>query len=402
MGKTFTVSQINKYTRNLLKEDLILRSEINVSGEISDLTIHRSGHGYFTLKEGGCQLRAAFFARQREKSSVVLKDGMQVNASGKIELYEVGGQYQLIVSSVKESGLGVLYERFLKLKENLEKEGLFDAENKQPIPFYPSTIGVITSETGAVIRDIVSTCRSRCKNVNIILLGAVVQGEAAPESIISALKKAEEINEIETVILARGGGSFEDLNCFNDESLARAIFAFKKPVISAVGHETDYTIADYVADVRAATPTAAAVIAVPDIKELERELSEKKYKLETLLQTKLGTCRLYLKSLLGRLKDFHPERFLQMRQQQLDRLYEQMTQRIEKSLQIKKETLSILKTKLKERNPSLPLEKGYAWIYDSSSKKVINSIAGLKKGGKIGLSLKGGKAEAVIENITAG
>lgn len=400
--KTFTVTEINKYTRNLIKGDLILRSELSVTGEISGLRQpNTSGHMYFSLKEGGCVIQSAFFNNQRKKCNVELKEGMQITANGKIDLYETSGQYQLIISSIKETNnLGILYEKFLKLKEQLEKEGLFSKEHKKALPYYPKTIAVITSETGAVISDIVATIRTRCPNVDILLFPTAVQGETAPESIIRALHQAEAINYIDTVILARGGGSFEDLNCFNDEDLARAIYAFNKPIISAIGHETDFTIADYTADERAATPTAAAILAVPDLNELKARLENDEYKIEMSIKLKFRTMSEYLISLKKRLSDLKPERLLQMRQQQLDTLYESLNVKIEIFLQKNKEQLALLKTKLKERNPSLPLEKGYAWIYDYGSNKVISSANDIEKGLLIGLSLKGGKAKARVEDIT--
>ena len=400
MAKIFKVSEINKYTRNLLKDDIILRSEIIVSGEISDLTVNaKSGHAYFTLKEGGCQIRAAFFVQYRKKSNLELKEGMQIDASGKIDLYEISGQYQLIVSSVKESGLGELYEKFIKLKEKLEQEGLFAQEAKRDIPFYPRNIAIITSETGAVIKDIVTTANNRCDNINLLLFSAIVQGEQAPDSIMHALKQAQQIGDIDVIILARGGGSFEDLNCFNDEMLARQIYECTIPIISAVGHDTDYTIADYVADVRAATPTAAAVIAVPDKNDLIRQLGELKYRLDTPVTSRINTAKLYLKSVLEKLKGLHPRHSLQMREQQLDRLYEQIQQKMERLMQLKKEKLSIMKTKLIERNPSLPLEKGYAWLYTEGN-KVIKDIAEISIGTQIGLAVKGGTAEATVNSIS--
>ena len=400
--KTFTVTEINKYTRNLIKGDLILRSELSISGEISGFKPpNSSGHMYFALKEGGCVIQTAFFNNQRKKCAVELKEGMQIIANGKIDLYETSGQYQLIISSIKETNnLGILYEKFLKLKEQLEKEGLFSKEHKKTIPYYPRNIAVITSETGAVIRDIVTTVKIRCANVNIILFPVTVQGDSAPESIINALCRAETIDEIDTVILARGGGSFEDLNCFNNEALARTVYKFKKPIISAIGHETDFTIVDYIADERAATPTAAAILAVPDLEDLQTRLENYEYKIEMCVKSKFRSLQEYLTSLKKRLTDLRPERLLQMRQQQLDNLYESLNIKIDILMQKKKETLALLKTKLKERNPSLPLEKGYAWIYNSESKKVISSVNDLSKDSLIELSLKDGKAKAIVESVS--
>lgn len=397
MEKIFTVSEINRYTKRVLKEDLILQNELTVSGEVSNLVLHSSGHAYFTLKEGGCQLRAAFFDSKRKRCKTVLQDGMKVSATGKIELYEVSGQYQIIVSSVKDTGLGALYEKFLKLKEQLEREGLFNSQYKKPIPYYPNKIVVITSETGAVIRDIIFTISLRAPNVALYLVPAMVQGDTAAKTIMHALEIAKQLNP-DTVIIARGGGSFEDLNCFNDEELARAIFTFPLPIISAIGHETDFTIADYVADLRAPTPTAAGMLAVPDIDELKKGLLKTRLRIETPIENILKQYRGNLKLLFNRLEDLKPERLLQMRAQELDRLYENLENRIAIKMGKFQERLNLLKAQLHGVDPSLPLKKGFARI-TSPTGEILKSCANFHMGDSVNLQLQDGSIKATVSEV---
>jgi exodeoxyribonuclease VII large subunit len=259
----YTVSDLNNYVKEILSYDYTLINA-TVTGEVSGVKMHSSGHIYFTLKDESASVKCAFFKPYSLKWRFKLKDGMKVSVKGKITLYERDGQFQINVTELEEDGLGALYIKLEELKKKLSNEGLFDEKYKKKIPQYVKRIGVVTSPTGAVFRDIVNVATRRCPDIQIMLAPVKVQGEEAPRSICTGIRVLDAISDIDVIIVGRGGGSFEELYCFNDEDVARTIFNCKKPVISAVGHETDYTIADFVADLRAPTPSAAAELAVFD------------------------------------------------------------------------------------------------------------------------------------------
>lgn len=270
--KPISVSELNHYVKGMLDEDALL-ADVSVSGELSNVKAASSGHVYFTLKDERCSIRCALFRTYRQSLTFEPRDGKKVVAHGRCSLYEAGGEYQLICDGLREDGVGRLYEEFEKLKAKLSAEGLFDAAHKRPLPFFPNRIGVITSPSGAVIQDIRNVAGRRFPGISIVLYPAPVQGQDAPPLIIKALRQAVAENKCDVLIIARGGGSFEDLFCFNDEALAREIYGSPIPVVSAVGHETDFTIADFVADRRAPTPSAAAELTVPEKSRMIAELS---------------------------------------------------------------------------------------------------------------------------------
>lgn len=272
MAAIFSVSQLTSYLRALLDGDEVLQ-RVLVQGEISNCRLHTSGHLYFTLKDQSSCLRAVMFRSRAQALLFRPTDGLQVVAQGSISVYERDGQYQIVVNSLQPAGLGSLYLAYEQLKQKLQAEGLFAASRKRPLPAFPQTIGIATSPTGAAVRDLLSIIRRRYPKVKIYLLPIAVQGAEAPASIIRALRLLGRLPEVDLIIVGRGGGSQEELWAFNDEGVARAIAACEKPVISAVGHENDYTIADFVADQRAATPSAAAELAVPVLWEVERNLA---------------------------------------------------------------------------------------------------------------------------------
>jgi exodeoxyribonuclease VII large subunit len=266
-----TVSELNALARTLVEENF---PEVNVLGEVSNLKRHGSGHVYFTLKDSDAQIKAVLFRSAAERVSFPLEDGMQVVASGRITIYEAYGSYQIVAHALERAGIGALELAFRRLMERLEKEGLFDPARKKPLPAYPFRIAVVTSPTGAAVRDIVSTIRRRWPPAEILLFPVAVQGSQAAPDIVRALSLVPSLPDLDVIILGRGGGSIEDLWAFNEEAVARAIYACPVPVVSAVGHETDFTIADFVADVRAATPTMAAEIAVPRLDEIVRRMDD--------------------------------------------------------------------------------------------------------------------------------
>ena len=287
------VSEVNEYVRQLLQNEPALR-KVRLRGEISNFKRHSSGHWYFTLKDERCRIAAVMFRQNAMRMSIRPMDGMSVIVSGQVGLYSEGGSYQITCDSMRPDGIGTLYQQFEALKNRLAAEGLFDEEHKRRLPYRPKKIAVVTSETGAVLHDICMVSRARDPGVPLVLVPVQVQGAGAAESIAQGIRRAAKIPEVEVVIVGRGGGSMEDLWAFNDERVARAIYNSEIPVISAVGHEPDVTIADYVADLRAATPSNAAELAVPDRQELQKKLQMMQASMQQSVQksVKLGRQRL--------------------------------------------------------------------------------------------------------------
>ena len=289
----YSVSQVNSYLGHLFREDFVLR-RIRVRGELSNVKYHSSGHIYFTMKDQGGTLAAVMFAGQRRGLSFELREGLKVVVTGSVEVYERGGVYQLYASSIEEEGRGDLYAEFLRLKRELEEMGMFAPEYKKPIPKYVSSVGIVTARTGAAIRDIINVSTRRDPYIRLVLYPATVQGERAADSIVRGIRTLDRYG-VDVIICGRGGGSIEDLWAFNEERVARAIFECETPVISAVGHETDFTIADFAADLRAPTPSAAAELAVPDIMQFLRDLQGDREALESAMRRKLDRYRAVLR-----------------------------------------------------------------------------------------------------------
>lgn len=329
----WSVAELTAYIKDLLESDAALIG-VQVSGEVSNLTYHGSGHVYFTLKDAQAQVSCAMF-RAQARLAPRLSEGQRIVATGDISVYPPRGSYQLVVQAVRAAGLGDLYQRFLQLKEALEKEGLFDPARKKPLPRFPETIAVVTSPTGAALRDILQTLQRRWNRGRVILVPAVVQGEQGPDSIMQALQQAE-ASGAELIILARGGGSLEDLWSFNEARVARAIAACALPIITGIGHETDITIADFAADVRASTPTAAAERAVPERAALEASLGEYERQLRNNLQY-----------------------FINFKRQVLDDYANRLEQAIGQRLRESRQLLDLLQAKLQGLDMRKLLERGY-------------------------------------------
>ena len=300
----YTVKQVNSYIRNMFTQDYML-SRIYVKGEVSNCKYHTSGHIYFSLKDESGAIACVMFAGQRGGLAFRMCDGQQVVALGSVDIYERSGTYQLYAKEIRLDGEGVLYERFQALKKELEEMGMFAPEYKQPIPAYAQRVGIVTAPTGAAVRDIMNIAKRRNPYVQLILCPAKVQGEGAAESIARGIRMLGAM-EVDVLIVGRGGGSVEDLWAFNEEEVARAIFECPVPVISAVGHETDTTIADYVADLRAPTPSAAAELAVYDYARLEQKMREYEAKLSGLLQQRAAFARLCVEKYEAKLRSLHP------------------------------------------------------------------------------------------------
>ncbi|MDY7563635.1 exodeoxyribonuclease VII large subunit [Pseudomonas sp. RTC3] len=347
--EVLTVSQLNGRARVLL-EDVF--SNIWVEGEISNLSRPASGHVYFTLKDSGAQVRCALFRQSAARVRQVLKDGLAVKVRGKVSLFEGRGDYQLILDTVEPAGEGALRLAFDALKDKLSVEGLFSAERKVPLPLHPRRIGIISSPTGAVIRDIISVFRRRAPQVQLTLIPTAVQGRDAIAQIVRALKLADS-RGFDALILARGGGSLEDLWCFNEEAVARAIDACVTPIVSAVGHETDVSISDFVADVRAPTPSAAAELLAPDASDLHRRVDNLKRRLVTRIQDRLMRERLRLEGISRRLR--HPGERLRQQAQRLDDLDMRLRRAFEQHTQKRAARLAHLQARLAAQHPGRTL-----------------------------------------------
>ncbi|MDF1653508.1 MAG: exodeoxyribonuclease VII large subunit [Coxiellaceae bacterium] len=368
----YTVTQFNHDSRILLENTF---GQIWITGEISNLARPASGHLYFTLKDEKAAVRCALFRNSRRNTPNDLKNGMQVMANARVSLYEARGDFQLIVNSLEPAGLGLLQKRFEQLKKQLLTEGLFEAERKKAIPSAPQTIGIITSSQGAAIHDALKVLKRRHANTKVIIYPSLVQGEQAADNICQMIELANQRHECDVILLTRGGGSLEDLWCFNEESVARAIAASELPVVSAVGHEVDFTIADFVADLRAATPSAAAELLSPDQAALKRQLTAAQKKLAYLLQQQLLHKKLLLDKLKARLP--RPDTLLQQQAQTVDHLQMRLQQSMQHAVHDLKQRLAYNSGLLNSLSPLNTLSRGYAIL--SQDDNAISSVKQINK-----------------------
>ncbi|MDP4087750.1 MAG: exodeoxyribonuclease VII large subunit [Bacillota bacterium] len=392
--KVLTVSALNSYIKKVMDNDFIL-SNIHVKGEISNLKIHDSGHIYFSLKDEGSKINAVMFRRDAEGLEFLPENGMNVEIAGRISLYLKEGSYQLYCTKMTQAGIGELYAAFLKLKERLEREGLFDAEHKKPIPVYPRRIGVVTSPTGAAVRDIINVARRRSRNVDILIYPSLVQGPAASEELIRGIRYLNSIEDIDVIIIARGGGSIEELWSFNNEALAYEVYKSKKPIISGVGHETDFTIIDFVSDRRAPTPSAAAEIAVPSFEEFNGRISNAESRLHSLFDSRLVYKKNMLERFRNRLELNNPTNYIVNGYNFIDNLKTRLNHNMQMVLNMKKEQLGKLNAVLNAHSPLNVLNKGYSIVQDKEG-NVISSIDRLKTMNRIYITLKDGKVETNV------
>lgn len=371
-------------------------SRISIKGEVSNCKYHSSGHIYFTLKDGKGTLSAVMFAGQRMGLSFRLQEGQQVVVTGSVDVYERDGKYQLYAKEIQLDGVGDLYARFEALKNELEEMGMFSREYKQPVPKYGKKVGIVTAPTGAAIRDIMNISHRRNPYVQLVLYPALVQGENAKYSIVQGIQTLDEMG-LDVIIVGRGGGSIEDLWAFNEEMVARAIFDCATPVISAVGHETDVTIADYVADLRAPTPSAAAELAVFDYRQFQADVSGYQSQLLSAMDRKLFQKRSRLEQLKLRLKLRDPAYQLNEKRQRLDELEERMKWLLDGKLKNRKHRLALLAGRLQGLSPLEKISGGFGFLTDEEGKR-IHSIRQVKPGDRMEIRIRDGKIAADVQS----
>lgn len=394
-----SVSQLNRYIKMNFDADENL-ANIFISGEISNFTNHyRTGHLYFTLKDDSAAVRAVMFNSSAKRLKFMPEDGMKVIARGRVSVYEASGQYQLYVDDMQPDGVGALNLAYEQLKEKLQKEGFFSELHKKPLPPYPEKVGVITSPTGAAVRDIINVLGRRFPYAEIVFCPVLVQGDGAHLQLIDAVNLFNSERAADVIIIGRGGGSIEDLWEFNDEGLARAVYNSEIPVISAVGHETDFTICDFVADMRAPTPSAAAELAVPDANELQYALSALKNRMFLNVSSGIADRRSTLEYLTSKGALKSPDEMLSNRSQRLDTAFSKMLSSYENRIGGKKVEFISAATALSKLDPMSVLMRGFAFVSDKSGKNVYSSQA-LAKGDKINVRFHDGSAVCEVKEIT--
>lgn len=393
MKNVYTVRQVNSYIKNMFTQDFML-NRIYVKGEVSNCKYHTSGHIYFSLKDESGTIACVMFAGSRSGLSFRMQEGQQVIVLGSVSVYERDGKYQLYAREIVLDGAGLLYEKFEALKRELAEMGMFAPEYKQPIPRYARTVGIVTAPTGAAVRDIINISSRRNPYVQLILYPAQVQGEGAAESIVKGIRALEE-KQVDVIIVGRGGGSIEDLWAFNEETVARAIFECRVPVISAVGHETDTTIADYVADLRAPTPSAAAELAVYEYREVKENIYSCADTMRRLLLNRVSGERAKAERYALRLKLAHPRQKLNEKRQYAAELETVLRGRMSTALTREKHRLALCVEKMKGLSPLEKLSRGYSYIQNEQGKNV-RSISQAEKGSVLTVYVTDGKIEAEV------
>jgi len=390
----YTVSELTREARILFESAF---PAVWVEGEISNFSAHSSGHMYFSMKDENAVLNCAMFKAENQHLKFAPKDGMQVLCFGRVSIYDKQGKYQLYAQAMEPKGLGALQLAFQQLKERLQKEGLFDAARKKPIPFLPQRIGVVTSPTGAAIRDILNISSRRYQNIEIIILPVRVQGEGASQEIANAVTEFNEYGKVDVILVTRGGGSLEDLWAFNEEPTARAIYDSKIPVISAVGHEVDFTISDFVADFRAPTPSAAAELLIPEKEKLISKLETIYIRMTNSFLHKVNM----LKQQLGRLKESYvlrqPMNLVLQMKQRLDDLAHTLVVGMDHIIKLNKEELKTVVGKLEALSPLAVLSRGYSITFKLPDAKIVRAIKALRPGDKVKTKLSRGEFISVVE-----
>lgn len=391
MAKAYSVTQVNNYIKNMFANDFVLNN-ISVEGEVSNCKYHTSGHIYFTIKDQGGTLSAVMFAGQRRGLSFTMQEGMKVVVKGSIEVYVKGGSFQIYAQKIEKAGIGDLYERFTALKNELEEMGMFSREYKKPIPKFASSIGIVTALTGAAIQDIMNIAKRRNPYVQLVLFPAIVQGENAPDSIVRGIKVLD-LYGVDVIIVGRGGGSIEDLWAFNEERVARAIFEADTPIISAVGHETDFTIADFVSDLRAPTPSAAAELATIDFAALEYTIKDRRDTISSLFNNRLLALKNKLEQKCLRLNLVSPKNRLKENILYTEELRQRLSACMKSIIEDRRHNLAIGIEKLKGLSPLDKISSGYAFVTDKEYKRV-KSVKDIKKSEELILNFSDGKVYA--------
>ena len=395
----YSVSQVNSYIKNMFAQDFLC-SSILIKGELSNVKYHGSGHIYFTLKDSGAAISCVMFAGNRRGLNFRLEDGLSVVAFGSIEVYESAGKYQLYAKQIELAGGGALYEQYEKLKKELAEMGMFDACYKQPIPRYVKKLGVVTASTGAAVRDIINVAKRRNPYVEIILYPATVQGEYAVPSIVEGIRRLEQ-EGVDVMIVGRGGGSIEDLWAFNSREVAQAVFDCQVPIISAVGHETDTTIIDFVSDLRAPTPSAGAELAVCDMRMILTQIGEYKRR---MTETMLGKCareRMAVENYSLKLQMLSPQSIIKQHRMRILSMEEELAGKMEQKLLAKKNELRIYATKLESLSPLAKLSQGYSYVtaQDGTTLTDVNQV---KTGDSMKIYLQNGTVDATVDRVTKG
>lgn len=396
---TFKVKEVSKYISNVLRRDSFL-SNISVEGEVSNFK-KSGGHSYFSIKDDEAMLKCVVFKTIPIAQSLNLTDGQKVVVTGTVMTYEKGSYYQILCKNVEEVGRGNLYEQFLALKEKLSKEGLFNSELKKPIPKFPKNIGVVTAKNGAAIRDILNTLRRRYRIANIYFYPAKVQGIGASDEIALGVKYLDSLDFIDTIIVGRGGGSFEDLNAFNDENLIRTIFNCKKPVISAVGHEIDTMLTDYVADKRAATPTAGAELSSVSMDEIKEFLNQAEKKLNKNILEEISAEKVQLEHFKKELEYYNPANRITTLKENLENLKKSLDEKIVSIFKYNKQLLDFKRQSLEIINPNSILDRGYSIIYNEKN-EIVKDIKNVNVGDSLKLKVSNGEIISDIKEIIDG
>ena len=396
MQNVYSVKQVNAYIKNMFTQDFML-NRIYVKGEVSNCKYHTSGHIYFSLKDESGTIACIMFAGNRSGLAFRMQDGQQVVVLGNITTYERDGKYQLYAREIILDGAGLLYERFEALKKELGEMGMFAEEYKQPIPRFAKRIGIVTAPTGAAIRDIMTVSARRNPYVQLLLYPALVQGDGAAESIVRGIQMLDN-KDVDVIIVGRGGGSIEDLWAFNEEIVARAIFECKTPIISAVGHETDTTIADYVSDRRAATPSAAAEIAVCEYREIEATLRDMQGKLYRNLLQRIRMERVRTETYMTKMKFLHPRTKLQEKQQRSMEAEQRLRQLMERKMNEVRQAFALRIERMKGLSPFERLNKGFSYISDETGHNV-KTVRSLRRGDMLQIYMTDGSVKAKVEEI---
>ena len=396
MKNAYSVGQVNRYVKNMFTQDFFLQ-KIYVKGEVSNCKYHTSGHIYFSLKDETGTLSCVMFAGHRRGLAFSMKDGDKVIVGGSVDVYERDGRYQLYAKEITLEGAGALYERYLALKQELEEMGMFAAEYKQPIPKFVRRLGVVTAPTGAAVQDIRNISYRRNPYLQIILYPALVQGTGAAESIVKGIRMLDGLN-VDVIIVGRGGGSIEDLWAFNEEIVARAIFECRTPVISAVGHETDFTIADFVADLRAPTPSAAAELAVDDYRSVVESVSAYRQRMYRAMSTRLDFYRSRLANFSTKFGYLSPEYRLREQRQRLADAESSLQNAMEGKLTENRHRLSLYVERFTGLSPLRKLNQGFSYVADQE-KRTLTSVKQVKNGDTIYISVTDGTIEAKVNSI---